>query len=262
MIVVKVGGRVLKNSIDNLIQGILNYPGKLVLVHGGGDQVTELTKKMGIEPKFVTSPEGIRSRYTSYEELEVYVMTMSLINKMLVSKLNSKGKDCIGVSGVDGPILIAERKKKIVIIDERGRKRIIEGGYTGKIKEVRKDLIQSLLEKFNVIVMSPIALSLDEGVPLNIDGDQTAFSIASSLKVETLILLTDVEGVIIDNKIVPRLSSQEAKELSKKIGPGMNRKLLMASEAISQGVRRVIISSGLKNDPIRNALELNGTVVE
>jgi len=262
MIVVKAGGKVIKNALDNLINSIINYNDKLILIHGGGDQVTEYSKRFGIEPKFVVSPEGIRSRYTTYEELQVYVMTMSLINKNIVSKLNSKGKTAIGISGVDGPTLIAERKKKIVIIDERGRKRIIDGGYTGKIKEVRKDLIYSFTERFNVVVMSPIALDIDEGVPLNVDGDQTAFSIATAIKAETLILLTDVDGVIVNNQVVKKLNVNEAKELSKQIGPGMNRKVLMAAEAIEKGVKRVIISSGYKEDPITNALKLNGTVIE
>ncbi|MEM0174363.1 MAG: [LysW]-aminoadipate/[LysW]-glutamate kinase, partial [Sulfolobaceae archaeon] len=146
--------------------------------------------------------------------------------------------------------------------DERGRKRIIDGGYTGKIKEVRKDLIEGFIEKFNVIVMSPIALDLDEGVPLNVDGDQTAFSVATSIKAETLILLTDVDGVLVNGEVVKKLSVNEARELSAKIGPGMNRKLLMAAEAVEKGVKRVIISSGYKKDPIMNALQLNGTVIE
>ncbi|MEM3949359.1 MAG: acetylaminoadipate kinase, partial [Saccharolobus sp.] len=102
MIVVKIGGRVVKNSLDKVILDIVNINDKVILVHGGGDIVTDYTKRLGIEPVFVTSPEGIRSRYTTKEELEVYIMAMSLINKTITSKLCSLGKNAIGITGVDG----------------------------------------------------------------------------------------------------------------------------------------------------------------
>lgn len=262
VIVVKVGGRVIKNNLDKLIKSIASYQGKLILVHGGGDQVTEYSKRMGVEPRFIMSPEGVRSRYTSREELDVYVMVMGLINKMITSMLISLGKNAIGISGVDGSVLTAVRKRKVIIIDERGRKRIIDGGYTGKISDVNFNLLNNLLNLTDVIVISPIAVDVSEGVPLNVDGDQTAKAIAVSGKVEELIFLTDVDGVIFDNKVVSHLSVGEAIEMASKIGPGMNRKLLMGSEAINSGVRKVIISSGLVDDPIGNALNGGGTVIE
>ncbi|MDT7861184.1 MAG: [LysW]-aminoadipate/[LysW]-glutamate kinase [Saccharolobus sp.] len=261
MIVVKVGGRVVKNSLEKVILDIVNIKQKIILIHGGGDIVTEYSKKMGIEPIFVTSPEGIRSRYTSREELDVYIMAMSLINKQIVAKLCSMGVNAIGISGVDANIINAERKKRIVIIDERGKKRIIEGGYTGKVKEVKGDLILNLMKFFDVMVISPLALDIEEKVPLNIDGDQAAFAISKAIRADTLILLTDVDGVILEGKVVNKLTTNEAKQLSTKIGPGMNRKLLMAAEAIENGVNKVIISSGIKDLPVTNALSLNGTVI-
>ncbi len=261
MIVIKIGGRVVKNSLDRVIDDIPNIKEKLILIHGGGDIVTEYSKKMGIEPTFVTSPEGIRSRYTSREELDVYVMTMSLINKQIVSKLLSLGKNAIGISGVDGGLLIAERKKKIVIIDERGKKRLIDGGYTGKVKEIKGDVINNLLMFFDAIILSPFALDIEEKLPLNIDADQAAFAISKAVKPETLIMLSDVEGVLVDNKVINRITAEEARGLASKIGPGMNRKLLMSAEAIENGVGKVIIASGMKDNPISNALQLKGTVI-
>ena len=265
MIVVKAGGRVIKNNFDGLIESIINFikssQSKLILVHGGGDQVTELSKKLGIEPKFVVSPEGIRSRYTTKEELEVFIMMMSLISRQIVSRISSF-TPAIALTGADGKSVIAERKKKIVIIDERGRKRIIEGGYTGKIKEINSELITSLLNLFNVVVFSPLAYDPQENTLLNVDGDQIAFSIASSLKVESLVILTDVDGVILDGKVIPQLSVNEAKDLALKIGPGMNRKLLMSAEAIENGVKKVIIANGLIKDAINNAISGNGTVIK
>lgn len=262
VIVIKIGGRVIKNNLDRLIRSVASHQGKLILVHGGGDQVTEYSKKMGIEPRFITSPEGIKSRYTSREELDVYIMVMGLINKMITSILISLGRTAIGLSGVDGAMLTAVRKKKVIIVDERGRKRIIDGGYTGKITNVNSNMINTLLNFIDIIVISPLAIDPSEGIPLNVDGDQVAKAIAIDSKAEALIFFTDVDGVLVNNNVMHHISSNEAVNLASKIGPGMNRKLIMASEAINSGVSKVIIASGLVEDPIKNALAGGGTIIE
>jgi len=261
MLVVKAGGRVLQRNFDRLIESVRKVNDKVVFVHGGGDQVTETSKKLGIEPKFVVSPEGIRSRYTTKEELEVFIMVMSAISRHIVERLSTT-KKAIAISGADGNAVLAERKKRIMIIDERGKKRIIEGGYTGKITSVNGALFRQLMDVFDVIVAAPLAYDPTEPTLLNVDGDQMAFALAKELKPDALLLLTDVDGVLVDQKVVERLSPEQAKELSFKIGPGMNRKLLMASETVSSGVRRVIIANGLVDDPISQALLGKGTVVE
>jgi acetylglutamate/LysW-gamma-L-alpha-aminoadipate kinase len=261
MIVVKCGGRVIKDSFDILLRSVLQYNDKIILVHGGGDIVNEYSKKMGIDPLFVTSPEGIRSRYTSKEELDVYIMVMNLINKKIVTSLVSNGKKSIGLTGADGPIVLAERKKRIVIIDERGKKRIIDGGYTGKITQVNSNYIFSLLTIFDDMIIAPLAVDINENTLLNVDGDQMAFNIAKATKADILILLTDVNGVMIEGKIINNLSADEARDLSRKVGAGMNRKLLMASEAVNSGVKKVIIAQGKIEDSINNALKGNGTVI-
>ena len=261
MLVVKAGGRVIKGNFDGLVESLKSVNDKVIFVHGGGDQVTETSKKLGIEPKFVVSPEGIRSRYTTKEELEVFIMVMSSISRHFVERL-STSKKSIAITGADGASIIAERKKRIMIIDERGKKRIIEGGYTGKITRVDPEFFKALLNLFDVIVVAPLAYDPSEQTLLNVDGDQMAFAIAKELKPENLILLTDVDGVLIEGKVIDRLGQDQAKELSLKIGPGMNRKLLMAAEAVSSGVKRVIIGNGLVRDPIANALAGKGTVID
>lgn len=261
MIVVKAGGRIIRDNFEQLVNSLSKLNEKVVFVHGGGDIVSEYSKRMGVEPVFVTSPEGIRSRYTSKEELEVFIMVMNLINKRIVTGLVSKGKKAIGITGADGPSVIAQRKKKIVIVDERGRKRIIEGGYTGKITSVNSDYIVSLFSSVDSVIVAPLAVDLEENTLLNVDGDQMAFSIAKALKAESLVFLTDVEGVLFEGKVVPKMSVTEAKEMSKKVGAGMNRKILMAAEAVESGVGKVIISSGKIEDSINNALKGNGTVI-
>jgi acetylglutamate/LysW-gamma-L-alpha-aminoadipate kinase len=262
MIVVKVGGEVLARNLDGIVESVGRRADRgIVLVHGGGIIVTELCKRMGVEPKFVTSPEGLRSRYTDRDEIEVYVMAMAgKINKRIVSGLLSRGVKSVGISGVDGPTAIAERKERIVIVDERGRKRVIDGGYTGRIVEIRTELIDLLLSNGFTVVIAPVAVDV-KGNLLNVDADQMAFKLSSAVRADKLVMLTDVPGVLINNCVIERIRVHEVNEMTKRVGFGMNRKLMSAANAIEQGVKEVIISSGLVEDPLAHALAGGGTII-
>jgi acetylglutamate/LysW-gamma-L-alpha-aminoadipate kinase len=262
LLVVKVGGRVLASNLDSVVGDVVDlWRGglRVVLVHGGGDVVTEYSRRMGVEPRFVVSPEGVRSRYTSLEELEVYVMVMAgRLNKWIVSKIVGLGGRAVGVTGADGPTLVAERRKRIIVVDERGRRRVVEGGYTGRIVRVETGLLNRLLEENYVVVVAPVAVDSD-GTLLNVDGDQAALKIAAAIKADKVILLTDVEGLVVDGGIVRELTAQEAKSILPKIGPGMNRKMIEAVEAVEGGVREILIANGLLENPVKKALENPGT---
>lgn len=263
VLVVKAGGRALSKNLDGIVKDVATLAQRedVVFVHGGGDEVTELCKRLGIEPKFVVSPEGIRSRYTDENELEVYVMVMAgKINKAIVSRLIALNARAIGISGADGPTLIAERKKRIVVVDERGRKRVIDGGYTGRIVKVNTELISKLISERYIVVVAPIAID-NEGTLLNVDGDQAAYAIASALKAHTLVVLSDVDGVIVDGNVVSRLSPREVDEILNRIGFGMNRKVMLAKKAVEEGVGRVVISSGLVENPVTSAIMGKGTII-
>jgi acetylglutamate/LysW-gamma-L-alpha-aminoadipate kinase len=235
----------------------------VVFIHGGGDVVTEYSRRMGVEPRFVVSPSGVRSRYTSAEELEVYVMVMAgKLNKEAVAWLNSRGVPAVGVSGVDCGILRASRKKRIVIVNEKGRRQVIPGGYTGKIHSVNTECLRRLLDAAGVVVVSPLALG-DEGEMLNVDGDQAAAAIAMALRADALVLLTDVPGVLLDGRLVRRIPVGEAEEAAARTGKGMNRKILMAAEAVRGGVSRAIIAPGNVERPVARALSgETGTLIE
>ncbi len=257
MIVIKVGGRVLPN-FRSIAEDLRNHQ-PFILIHGGGDIVTEYSKRMGVEPRIVISPSGIRSRYTDERELEVFTMVLAgKVNKELVSSLLDVGIPALGISGVDGPTLIAKRKKRIIIVD-RGRRRIIPGGYTGKIEEIRTDHLSLLIEGGYSIVMAPLARG-SEGGMLNVDGDQAASKLALAIKPSHLILLSDVEGVMWEGNLIRRLTPDEASDLAPKLGMGMNRKLMMAAEVARSGIE-VIISSGLVDEPVTNALKDGGTTI-
>lgn len=228
---------------------------RLVLVHGGGDIVTEISTKLGHPPKFVVSPRGFKSRYTGEDESSIFTMVMAgKINKEIVTGLEKKGVSSVGLSGLDAHLIKAERKKQLIIIDERGRKKLIEGGYTGRIKAVNSSLLETLLKSNVLPVVSPVAQG-EEYESLNVDGDRTASAIASALKADRMILLTDVKGLILNDALVPRLSLMQAEASMKKIGPGMITKVYAAVEAVKNGVGEAIIASGFNDSPLTGALE-------
>lgn len=247
--VVKIGGRALERNLGGLLDSIAReaYSRRVVLVHGGGDQVTRVSKALGIEPRFVVSPQGIRSRYTSKEELEVFVMVMSAINRGIVSELARRGVEAIGVAGCDGPLFEGSRKKQIVILDERGRKRVIEGGYTGRVERCYAERFHRLLDIYRVVVVSPLVLDPGEGTLLNTDGDEAAASIASCVRAEEAIFATDVPGVIIGGEVVPRIRAGD-QGILEKIGAGMNRKVMAASRYVLETGGRAYICDGTSGD--------------
>jgi acetylglutamate/LysW-gamma-L-alpha-aminoadipate kinase len=265
LLVIKIGGSILKEGASSeLVSDLktLAKEHKLILVHGGGAEVTETAAKLGKEQQFIVSPQGFRSRYTDKETMEIFTMVMSgKINKQIVSALQSQGIPAVGLSGLDGALLKAERKKRLIVVDERGRKKVIDGGYTGKINEVKVDLLGLLFEKGYVPVLTPIATS-EDFEPLNVDGDRTAAIVAGALKADRLILLTDVAGLLLNDKVVPKITAAEAEEALLKIGKGMSTKVHAALEALTQGVKEVFITSGVKQHPISSALRHeSGTVI-
>jgi acetylglutamate/LysW-gamma-L-alpha-aminoadipate kinase len=264
LIVVKMGGSILNGDPSELVSDIKSVlsTNQIVLVHGGGKEVTEIASKLGKKQEFVVSPNGFRSRYTDKETIEIYTMVMTgKINKQIVSTLQSQGIQVIGLSGLDGLLVRANRKKRLVIVDERGRKRAIDGGYTGTISQVNADLLRLLIKNGYVPVIAPVATG-EEFEPLNVDGDRAAAYIAGALKADRLILLTDVEGLILNGKLVSKLSVSEAKQALTKIGRGMITKVYAAMEALNQGVGEVLIASGLQKLPISSSLKHEcGTVI-
>ena len=265
MLVVKVGGKVLKNNAFDVVKDIsanvLSSTDNVVLVHGGGVIVDEFSRKLGIEPKYVVSPSGIRSRYTDERELEVYIMVMAgKVNKELVSAFIRSGVKAIGLSGLDALMLRAERKRRIIIVDERGRKRVVDGGYTGRIVSVEADLLHELLKRGYLVILAPIA-SDPNGTPLNVDADQATYAVAKFLRASDVVLLTDVDGLFLNGRLVRYLSVGDINNIINKVGFGMNRKLLMIKDMLLSGVKRVIIASGLKKDPVTRALKGFGTVI-
>lgn len=263
LVVVKVGGSILQKVPPEIVSDIKNVLSEhqLVLVHGGGKGVTEIASKLGKEQKFVYSPKGFRSRYTDKETMEIFTMVMAgKLNKKLVSALQKQEIPVVGLSGLDGFLLRADRKKRLVILNEKGRKQAIDGGYTGKVNQVNSSLLKLLLDNGYVPLVSPVAVS-EEFEPLNVDADRTAANIAGAIKADKLVLLTDVEGLMLDDKLVSKLHADEVQSKLKQIGGGMITKVFAAQEALKNGVKEVVICSGVRNSPISSALKHEGGTV-
>ena len=264
MIVIKIGGSIVDGLHSSALADIKSIAGKykLVFVHGGGKEVTAIATKLGKEQKFIVSPGGVRSRYTDKETAEIYTMVMSgKLNKAIVQMLLRQHINAVGVAGIDGGILKAERKKKLIVINEKGRKMIIDGGYTGKITSVDGVLVSDLVSSGYVPVISPIALS-EEFDFLNVDGDRAAAYVAGGIKADRVIFVTDVNGLILNEKIVNSMTLDQAKSALPKIGSGMDKKVLACIEALEMGVKEAIIASGQVENPLSTAIgHRNCTVI-
>src|ERR671913_37264 len=256
MIVIKVGGSIVDGLHSSTILDLKNIlkKDKVVLVHGGGKDVTVIGNKLGKEQKFIVSPGGVKSRYTDKETAEIYTMVMSgKINKTIVRLLLSNGISAAGISGIDGSTIEALRKKKLLVVNGKGRKMIIDGGYTGKINKINTLLIRNLIEGNFVPVVSPIALR-EEKEFLNSDGDRAAAYIAGGLSADKVIFITNVDGLILNDELVKKITYDKAKESLPKIGHGMEKKVMACIESLDMGVKEAIIASGDVENPVSSAL--------
>jgi [amino group carrier protein]-L-2-aminoadipate 6-kinase len=263
MIVVKIGGSVVDGLHLTALQDIKNISEKykLVIVHGGGKEVTNIATKLGKQQRFIISPSGVKSRYTDKETAEIYTMVMSgRINKAIVGMLLRQGIKAAGITGIDGCLLKAQRKKKLLIINEKGRKMAIDGGYTGKIYSVDPLLIHALLDQGYIPVISPVAIS-EEFDFLNVDGDRAAAYVAAGLKSDMVIFITNVNGLMLEDKLVTNLTLEQANAVLSKIGYGMEKKVIACKEAIEMGVNESIIASGKVENPISSAIAHNNCTV-
>ena len=153
-------------------------------------------------------------------------------------------------------------------MNEKGRKQAIDGGYTGKITQVNESLIETLLEQRYVPVISPVAISEDSEF-LNVDGDRAAANIAGKIGMiarmhlpdNKIIFLTNVDGLLMDEKLVDTLTLAKAKEILPQIGFGMEKKILAATEALDMGVPEAIIANGQRENPISSAIAHNHCTV-
>jgi acetylglutamate/LysW-gamma-L-alpha-aminoadipate kinase len=265
-IVVKLGGTegVDFSAICADVAALLQQGQRFVLVHGGSAEANTLGEALGAPPKFITSPSGYTSRYTDRKTLEIFVMAVNgKVNTLLVEQLQRLGVNALGLSGLDGRLLLATRKEAIQSI-ENGKRLIIRDDYTGKIEQVNVALLRTLLDGGYLPVVAPVAVS-QKGEALNVDADRAAAMVAAALQAETLILLTAVPGLMRsfpdESTVIPHIPPNKLEEALNYAEGRMKKKVLGAQEALQGGVKRVIIADGRIEAPISSALAGRGTVI-
>jgi acetylglutamate kinase len=219
---------------------LLNYVGiRPVIVHGGGPQIGEFMDRLGMETKFV---EGLR--VTDKNTIDIVEMVLvGKINKEIVGHINQNGGKAVGLSGKDGNLLMAE---KIWLKDRNDPSKKVDIGMVGKVKSVNPNVINTLDTDQFIPVIAPIGAG-EDGETYNINADTAAGEIASALKAEKLILLTDVEGV--KDKTGNLLSTLTEQETEKSIetgaiSGGMIPKVKCCCKALDKGVGKAHIIDG------------------
>ena len=237
IVVVKYGGNAmtsedLKQQVMEDIALLYLIGVKIVLVHGGGPEITELLGKIGKKSEFV---DGLR--VTDKETVDVVQMVLAgKINKSLVNLLEMKGGKAMGISGIDGHMIEAEAK------DEKL-------GFVGKITNVNVEPITDLLEKGYIPVVSTVGCDKSGNV-YNINADTAAAQIAGAMKAESLISMTDIAGILRDrdnpSSLIPLIDIGDAETLFREgiISGGMIPKVECSIDAIRCGVKKVIIMDG------------------
>ena len=238
-VVIKYGGSAMTNprAKEAFIQDVvlLKYVGmKPVIVHGGGPEINKLMSRLGMKPVF---KNGLR--VTDEATMEIVEMVLvGKLNKDIVTWINLHGGKSIGLCGKDAATLVAERETRYGDI-----------GYVGKIVHVNTEVVDLLLDADYIPVIAPVAVG-ENGATYNVNADTAAAKIAENMKAEKLILLTDVDGVMKDGKLISLMNLEEAKNFieEKVVEGGMIPKLQCAISALEAGVRSVhIINGGIEH---------------
>ena len=237
IIVVKYGGNAmidehLKAQVMEDIVLLWLIGVKIVLVHGGGPEISETMSKLGKKAEFV---DGLR--VTDKETVDIVQMVLAgKVNKTLVNLLEMNGGKAMGISGMDGRLIEAEIKNEKL-------------GYVGNITKINIAPVNDLLEKGYIPVISTLGCDA-EGNTYNINGDTAAAYIAGALNAERLIMMTDIAGLLKDkddpSTLIPEITVKECEELKTTgiISGGMIPKIDCCIEAINEGVKNVIIMDG------------------
>ena len=245
-IVVKYGGHAMEEGVPTeFAQDIvlMKQTGMIpIVVHGGGPQIGAMLKRLNIPSSFV---DGLR--VTDAAVMNVVEMVLSgSINKQIVAAINQAGGRAVGVSGKDGNMVVAKKAER-TRFDPATKTRVpIDLGFVGEPERVDSEVLRMIINSDLIPVVAPIGVG-HNGETFNINADTVAGAVSCALKAERLILLTDVEGVLDqDKKLIPRLSVREARALiaDGTISGGMIPKIQTAIDAVDGGVRAAVILDG------------------
>ncbi len=237
-IVIKYGGAAmveeqLKQSFAQDIVLLQSLGLRLVIVHGGGPEISKALQQMGQETQFI---DGMRM--TSQEDMPIVEMALSgKVNKEIIAHLHSFGGKAVGLSGKDGQLI--EVQKKL-------HKQHIDLGYVGEVRQINPEVLKVLLDSGFLPVVSPIGFNSKEGKTYNVNADLAASHIAIAMQANKLIFMTDVNGILIDGKLQQELNLSQIQSFIADgvISGGMLPKTESALLAIQSGVKSAHIING------------------
>lgn len=258
MNVLKLGGgagvehdAALRNLAARIQQGE-----RWILVHGVSAAANTLAEQVGYPAQTLTTPGGHTSRYTDARTIEIFGAAVGSVNQQLAARLENYGVRAIGLGGPN--IIHAERKKAIRAVRD-GRQFVVRDDYSGTITGIESRLLLPLLDAGLTPVVAPLAMG-DEYERLNVDGDLVAATIARELAADTLIILSNVPGLLRDvntpDSLIPQFELRELERYEDFAAGRMKKKLLAAAQA---NVARVILADSRVESPLDAALAGGGT---
>lgn len=267
MLIIKLGGShgIDIESFCRDAADIIRGGERVVIVHGGSHQTNMLSEQLGHPARFITSPSGHTSRRTDRRTLEIFQMACrGQLNQAIVEHLQRMGVNSLGLSGMDGRLWEGQRKASVrAVVD--GRTMVIRDDFTGTVERVNAGLLRTLLDGGFTPVVSPPGISTGHE-PINVDADRAAAATAAALGAGTLLLLSNVPGLLKEfpdeSSLIARVGRHEVERFSAYAQGRMKKKVLGAGEALSAGVKRVVIGDARTERPISRALAGAGTVIE
>lgn len=268
MIIIKIGGGagVDLDAVCADVAELVESGQQVVVVHGTSAAADGLAARLNVPARTLQSPSGYVSRYTDAETLDVYTMAaVGEVNVGIVARLQALDVNALGLNGLDGRLLNARRKDAVRAVDPAtGRQRIVRDDFTGRIETVNAGLLRLLLNAGYTPVIAPLAMGV-EHERLNVDGDRAAAQVAGALRADTLVILTNVPGLMAhfpdESSVIRHIPADQIERAIEIAGGRMKKKVLAAQEAIQAGVTQVVLADSRRDAPIQAALRGEGTLI-
>lgn len=264
--VVKIGGA-RGNDPRPLLKDLAERSGKgekWLLVHGASSYMEDICIASGLEPLYVTSPSGFRSRYVGERERDLFEFACTRFSVDLVSVAAELGLWALPLYPPYFPSASGKRKDVLRSV-ENGRTRILRGNYSGTVRSFDPKWVGEAWAMGSLPLLPPIALSPEDGISLNVDGDRLAAAAANALEADVLVILSNVPGLLSDpsdiTSLIPQADLSRWEGLEKCAEGNMKRKLLAAKEALEKKVEKVIIADSREENPLSRALSGGGTML-
>lgn len=268
MYVIKIGGGagITEESYARFASDLATIHEPVVIVHGGNAEFSRLSQALGLPPRMITNEKGRITRYTDSATIDVMLMAYAgKVNKRLVAILQAAGVNAVGLSAIDGRIATGRRKAVLRGLED-GKPKVLRDDHAGTIEQVDVRLVRLLLDHGYLPVLTPPALALDEGKPINVDGDKLALELAIALGAEALLFFSDTPGLLRDkddeSTLIRVINAADPEGALAAAQGRMVVKVEAALKAIERGVGRVVFADARVERPIQRALAGEGTVVQ